>query len=144
MSRLLEQMGYEGENNKCNPITAMSEQALLLSDIMMDAINDSINEDIINRAFAEGYDPFAEGMFSGVNSVAADVKRGMSNGMNMIKELFKKAIQMIKNILRDFLNQEKQLYKLIQDMKNALRDRTRNVKDPRRTMKIITYESSTS
>lgn len=141
MSRLLEQMGYQGENNKCNPITAMSEQALLLSDIMMDAINDSINEDIINRAFAEGYDPFAEGMFSGVNSVAADVKRGMSNGMNMIKELFKKAIQMIKNILRDFLNQEKQLYKLIQDMKNALRDRTRNVKDPRRNMKIITYES---
>lgn len=141
MSTLLEQMGYQGENNKCNPITAMSEQALLLSDIMMDAINDSINEDIINRAFAEGYDPFAEGMFSGVNSVAADIKRGISNGMGMIKELFKKAIQMIKNILRDFLNQEKQLYKLIQDMKNALRDRTRNVRDPKRTMKIITYES---
>ena len=141
MSSLLEQMGYQGENNKCNPITAMSEQALLLSDIMMDAINDSINEDIINRAFAEGYDPYGEGMFSGVNSVAADIKRGVSNGMGMIKELFKKAIQMIKNILRDFLNQEKQLYKLIQDMKNALRDRTQNVRDPKRTMKIITYES---
>lgn len=139
---LLNDMGYSVQSH----YSALGEDALILSDIILTSVENDLNNQIIDAAYSEGFDPFGEGLFDGsvstaIRSGAQNVKNMAADGWRMLKELFKKAIQMIKNILKEFFNQEKQVGKLIQDINNALKDRQRNIRDENKIMDVITYES---
>ena len=144
---LLEKMGYHKIGN---PITAMMENATILSEIMCDEIDAEFSTKVIEAAYAEGLDPYAEGMFGttfnplgGVRSVARDAKQLVGRGWQFIKDMIKKVIDMIKNILKDFFAAEKQVGKLLNDCKKALKERIREIRDNNKVMKVITFESLT-
>lgn len=144
---LLEKMGYHKIGN---PVTAMMENATILSEMMCDEIDAEFSTKVIEAAYAEGLDPYAEGMFGttfnplgGVRSVARDAKQFIGRGWQFIKDMIKKVIDMIKNILKDFFAAEKQVGKLLNDCKKALKERIREIRDNNKVMKVITFESLT-
>lgn len=144
---LLEKMGYHKIGN---PVTAMMENATILSEMMCDEIDAEFSTKVIEAAYAEGLDPYAEGMFGttfnplgGVRSVARDAKQLVGRGWQFIKDMIKKVIEMIKNILKDFFAAEKQVGKLLNDCKKALKERIREIRDNNKVMKVITFESLT-
>lgn len=144
---LLEKMGYHKIGN---PVTAMMENATILSEMMCDEIDAEFSTKVIEAAYAEGLDPYAEGMFGttfnplgGVRSVARDAKQLIGRGWQFIKDMIKKVIEMIKNILKDFFAAEKQVGKLLNDCKKALKERIREIRDNNKVMKVITFESLT-
>lgn len=144
---LLEKMGYHKIGN---PVTAMMENATILSEMLCDEIDAEFATNVIEAAYAEGLDPYAEGMFGttfnplgGVRSVARDAKQLVGRGWQFIKDMIKKVIDMIKNILKDFFAAEKQVGKLLNDCKKALKERIREIRDNNKVMKVITFESLT-
>lgn len=144
---LLEKMGYHKIGN---PVTAMMENATILSEMMCDEIDAEFSTKVIEASYAEGLDPYAEGMFGttfnplgGVRSVARDAKQLVGRGWQFIKDMIKKVIEMIKNILKDFFAAEKQVGKLLNDCKKALKERIREIRDNNKVMKVITFESLT-
>ena len=144
---LLEKMGYHKIGN---PVTAMMENATILSEMMCDEIDAEFATNVIEAAYAEGLDPYAEGMFGttfnplgGVRSIARDAKQLIGRGWQFIKDMIKKVIEMIKNILKDFFAAEKQVGKLLNDCKKALKERIREIRDNNKVMKVITFESLT-
>lgn len=144
---LLEKMGYHKIGN---PVTAMMENATILSEMLCDEIDAEFATKVIETAYAEGFDPYAEGMFGttfnplgGVRSVARDAKQLVGRGWQFIKDMIKKVIDMIKNILKDFFAAEKQVGKLLNDCKKALKERIREIRDNNKVMKVITFESLT-
>lgn len=144
---LLEKMGYHKIGN---PVTAMMENATILSEMMCDEIDAEFSTKVIEASYAEGLDPYAEGMFGttfnplgGVRSVARDAKQLIGRGWQFIKDMIKKVIEMIKNILKDFFAAEKQVGKLLNDCKKALKERIREIRDNNKVMKVITFESLT-
>ena len=144
---LLERMGYYKVGN---PVTAMMENATILSEMLCDEIDAEFATKVIEAAYAEGFDPYAEGMFGttfnplgGVRSVARDVGGYIGRGWQFIKDMIKKVIEMIKNILKDFFAAEKQVGKLLNDCKKALKERIREIRDNNKVMKVITFESLT-
>ena len=144
---LLEKMGYHKVGN---PVTAMMENATILSEMMCDEIDAEFSTKVIEASYAEGLDPYAEGMFGttfnplgGVRSVARDAKQLIGRGWQFIKDMIKKVIEMIKNILKDFFAAEKQVGKLLNDCKKALKERIREIRDNNKVMKVITFESLT-
>ena len=144
---LLEKMGYHKIGN---PVTAMMENATILSEMICDEIDAEFATMVIEAAYAEGLDPYAEGMFGttfnplgGVRSVARDAKQLIGRGWQFIKDMIKKVIEMIKNILKDFFAAERQVGKLLNDCKKALKERIREIRDNNKVMKVITFESLT-
>ena len=144
---LLEKMGYHKIGN---PVTAMMENATILSEMMCDEIDAEFSTKVIEASYAEGLDPYAEGIFGttfnplgGVRSVARDAKQLIGRGWQFIKDMIKKVIEMIKNILKDFFAAEKQVGKLLNDCKKALKERIREIRDNNKVMKVITFESLT-
>lgn len=142
---LLDKMGYHKVGN---PIIATMENANMLSEMLCDEIDSEFATKVIEAAYAEGLDPYAEGMFGttfnpmgGVRSMARDAKQLVGRGWQFIKDMIKKVIDMIKNILKDFFAAEKQVGKLLNDCKKALNERVRDIRDNNKVMKVITFNS---
>ena len=138
---LLDKLGYD-KNEK---LISLGESALNLSDIIITEINNDFNDYIIEKAYSESQ-AYSEGLFNGnlsasIRSAGQYIKDSAADGWQMLKDLFKKAMDMMKSILREFFNQEKHLMKYITDIKKALNDRSRNIKSEERIMEVITYES---
>ena len=135
---LSDSLGFIDYTNN-DEFVASQEASNLLISLIEDAIDDQYNDEVLYRSFNEGY-AYGEGMFDGVKSVAQDVKRAVGEGWRLVKEMFKKAIQMVKNILRDFFNQQKHVRKLLDDGRRALNERTRRGDlNSSKNIKIITY-----
>lgn len=142
---LLDKMGYHKVGN---PIIATMENANILSEMLCDEIDSEFATKIIETAYAEGFDPYAEGMFGttynpmgSVRSIARDAKQLVGRGWQMIKDMIKKIIEMIANILKDFFASEKQVGKMLNDAKKAVNSRVREIKDNNKTMKVVTFNS---
>lgn len=138
MSTLIERLGYYKVSN---PLTGMMENANMLSEILCEEIDIEYSTRIIDIAVAEGFNPYQESLFGNVRSIARDARSAVSTGWRFIKDMIKKVIEMIKNILKEFFAAENQVGKLLRDCKKALNDRTRNIKDNNKTMKVITFNS---
>lgn len=143
---ILDKMGYDKISNNPNPITAMMENANMMSEILCEEIDIEFSTQIIEAAYAEGFNPYGEGLFEnkvfgGVRSMAKDAKSYIGRGWQFIKDMIKKVIDMIKNILKDFFAAEKQVGKLLNDCKKALNERVRDIKDQNKSMKVIAFNS---